>query len=340
MVSAEEIGVFAGLPLLAGLAVTATLRWLRVPMAVPSGCWLVVTLVYWLRLALDEAAAGGQFLLTAEERLDHVSAAAQSLLFPAVAIQWVPWVVGVLLVVGWGAFWAKVVGAHFFTMAESDRPSSLVDQPPQGGRFVILGLTLLAGSVFAAAIVRMLWTSIYFSEEAKVLSQIGMVGLPALVLGISSACFALVPPNRAARVTKHVLIVVLAASGCGILATSGTLRYALLGASGVVAAVLASLFTRRLEAWLDYTGVMLAAAIGLPLILGYFFAEVTWWSLLLVGLSAVGTAVFQRCRLVSWPVVVVVGLVVAIPVLAALTTCGYHFYREVSAEPAYSIDDF
>ena len=329
MVSPAELITFVGLPLLAGLALAVGLHVLHVPTATSAGCWVAVVLTYWLRFALDEALANGQPLFASGGVSEPMLAAGKTILIPTTAIQWVPWCATALFLLfgPMTSFRERITVGLNGKEDNSTRHDLRSDRAQRN----LLGFALVF-LVFALTITRMIWTSIYFTDSYSLLLKLGFVSIPACVLGIGSYGFATSLPIQM-RASKQVLILTLAVCSCGILATSGTLKYAMLGTSGISAACIPLVLVRRTAANFPAEGVILSAAIGLPLVLGYFFAEVSNASIVLCGLSFACTMLLKYCQHPGWKSPAIV-LLLAVPALIALSISGYGFYMEVFAEPA------
>ncbi len=328
MVFPVELITFVGLPLIVGLALAFSLHKLHIHIATSAACWVAVVLTYWLRFALDEASANGQPLFASGGVSEPALAAGMTILIPTTAIQWVPWCATALFMLyGLMMFFRERITAGLHREEGNSARHDLRFVRKQGN---LLGFTLVF-LVFALAITRMLWTSIYFTDSYSLPLKLGFVAIPACVLGTGSYGFAVSLPIQM-RVSKQVVILALAVCSCGILATSGTLKYAMLGASGIIAACIPLALVRRASANLPAEGMILSAAIGLPLVLGYFFAEVSNASIVLCGLSFVCTALLKYCQYRGLKSAAF-ALLLSVPALIALSISGYGFYMEVFAEP-------
>ncbi|MEL6104859.1 MAG: hypothetical protein AAFU85_02430 [Planctomycetota bacterium] len=293
-------------------------------------CWVAVGACYAGRLVADEISVSASNSETPSQLTEHLSFAAESLLFPKEAILWVPWCAAVALTL-------LTLKQWYGGRSSQQPPSGTTSAPPAKRRWprlmdssILMGLTMMV--LFAVVLTRTFWTSIYFTDAYERWQHVGFVLVPSLALGV--CCFPAFLRRHEEEVDRHssVLVLALSIAGAVILATSGSLRYAMLASAGCNVAVVVFAFCVFARSRVDVAAVCLSCCVALPLVFGVFFADVAWWNAVAVAISFFLYCLFCPGNRSSFYESTLAAILILLPAGAACGFCGYEFWSATQIE--------
>lgn len=293
-------------------------------------CWIAVCACYAGRLIADEMSVSAANPESTSQWTDHLGFAATSLVFPKEAIHWVPWCAGVALTLLTLKQWYGGRSSRESSVEASTAPRTKRRWPRLMDSSILMGLTMIV--LFAVVLTRTFWTSIYFTDAYERWQHIGFVLLPSFALGV--CCFPAFLRRDEEEVDRHSSILVLALSiaGAVILATSGSLRYAMLASAGCNVAVVVFAFCVFARSRVDVAAVCLSCCVALPLVFGVFFAEVAWWNAVAVAISFFLYCLFCPGNRSSFFESTLAAILILLPAGAACGFCGYEFWSATQSE--------
>lgn len=284
MLTANDFLFAMVLPLVMGISVAAVLRWFGWPALGRSGGMLVALVAgYFCRYGMmNFAYVSGQAETDSQPFFnlvtETISQTTTELIAPGVAIAWIPILSAIALTVTLGL-------ASF-----GDRTDNTGDAPLPKSRSRLnaaVGL-LLPVVLAAAAMIVLLKSSVYFSDDFSIPWQAIYVGVPAVLVGlvwvgrvsdfaVASVDGGSLPPTGSDSRWQSLGSLLICFSAMVLLGSSGSFSYALLQIPVLTAIIVGASFFVASEHWrsINNDRWLIASAVCLPVVLGYFFAEVT-----------------------------------------------------------------
>ena len=284
MLTVSDIIFTSILPLIVGMSVAVFLgRFTRPPIGPSIGALLTLIAGYLGRFAvMDFAYADGETVT--QKVVQSLSQTATRLLGPSTAIQWIP-------IFATAALATTIIVARVGSTGSSQQPGD-TSSPNFFSRLVICGLLV---ALTALAIVRFLWTSVYFSASFTWAAQIGYVVVPAFLIGAVWAgafCARGIGRNTADwHISRwaSVSTLLLSASALVLLASSGSLTIGLLQIPALSAAMVSAVFYQSNTGRHAFNGDawLIATSICFPVAIGFFFAQLRWEAAVLFAISSI-----------------------------------------------------
>lgn len=348
MISWVEWNLVFLLPLLAGGALAiATQRWRdrRVSLGVMAA---TLSLSYLGNLLAQEYSIEGNSL----DWLGALSLAGQEFLWPKQAIGWVP--VGVWTYLIFGILCSRL---FFPANGSLDGLAPRADQQPRPG-FSIgewiqkVGFSLICGTGVLLLLLRMLWTSVYFSDRHTSLYQFLLLAIPTVFVVVVAAVSVSSPFNAQRQPSRVGLLATMALvlSTSLLLATQGTVSLAKLSATAGMALSVPTVagwvrLTRhqrlvveqRFRNTITIPDVILVGLLAawVPLLLGHLFAEVSVNSVVVCGISWLALAACWPDRAQPWYQKWGVVAVLLTPTIGMTVNSVQNFQSEVSESMGY-----
>jgi len=271
----DTVAVFI-MPLLLGLASVWCFK-KATKLGAAIAMWFAIVSCYLFRWTQAEWSILEGNAKSTEAFVFCLKSAFGQLVSPTTALQWLP-----LAVTG-------IVMTHGIILFVADRKTG---KDQQEGLLLGRGSKLFQRSIFAAFLViciglmaRLLWTSIYFTDRYSTTQHAAFVLTPALAL---ATIWWLGSMRRDACDDSKLGTITLATitlSICVLLGTSGSIQYAMFTAGTMTFPFILLLHSRsHCELVRPLAGIV-PFTVGLPVVLGYYFAEVTWFSGLQAFLS-------------------------------------------------------
>ena len=276
------------LPLVAGIGVAVIFKMIKPPAiaSLSRSCGVLTALLlgYFSHFAsLNFAFADGENY--SQKVMLTLAQTTSQILNPSTAIQWLPIITTTCLAM---------------TLLISQRRSldKPIDHDPlvQNTSRVKIQSRLRSVFIFgmlailvAGTITRLLWSTVYFTDRYTLLSQIGLTSIPVIILSwIWLGGFQHSLPSQAFSRWTVASTLLLSVSAMVLMATSGSVTFALLQLP-VIAATLVGLTSFNasiIRSPANHDAWLITSGISLPVVLGFFFAEVSWENALLFSLAA------------------------------------------------------
>ncbi len=272
------------LPLILGLSLAVFLSHLvQTTWAPAMGAWATLVTGYLGRFAImDFAYADGETVT--QKVVQSLSQTATGLLSPPTAIQWIPIFATAVLA-------TTVIVERVGPIGSSKQPDGSLSHHFLS-RALIYGLLV---TLSATAVVRLLWTSVYFADPFPWTVKLGYVAVPAILISavwfgaFSAASIGCKTSCQYISRWASVSTMLLSASALVLLASSGSFTIGLLQipalSAAVVVAVLHQPTTERYAVGGDIW--LIVSAVCFPVAIGFFFAEVRWEAAVLFASSAI-----------------------------------------------------
>ena len=206
------------------------------------------------------------------------------LLNPMAAIQWIP-----LFAVA-----CLAITIIIESVGSEEDSCDISDSSPRSisSHVLIYGLLVV---LTAAAVVRLLWSSVYFTDRYALTAQIGYTIVPALLIGavwlggFNPRQCRQRDPNQLISRWASVSTVLLSASALVLLASSGSFTIGLLQIPVLSAAIVSAVFVPTTSnRWpLNSDAWLIASAVCCPVAIGFFFAKVRWETAVLFAMSSI-----------------------------------------------------
>lgn len=284
MLTANDFFFAMLLPLVMGIIVAAVLRWSGRPALGRSGGMLVALVAgYFCRYGMMNFAYVSSQGETDSQPLfkwvtETVFQTTTELIAPGVAIAWIP----ILSVIAL----AVTLGLACFNDRTNDTGDDTV--PQSSSRLSAAAGLLLRVVLAAAAMIVLLKSSVYFSDDFSIQWRAIYVGVPAVLValvwaGRTGHCVVIPADGDSVKRTapesrwQSLGSLLICFSAMVLLGTSGSFSYALLQIPVITAIIIGASFFVASEnsRSLNDDRWLIASAVCLPVILGYFFAEVT-----------------------------------------------------------------
>ena len=288
MLTVTDILLKMLLPLVAGIVMAGSFRIVMRPAVASLGrsCGVLTALLlsYFAHFALLNFAFADGETFRSKVKLT-LSQTISQILNPSTAIQWLPIITTACLVATLLVAKLQPADKPLNHDSEGQKTSGSQRSSKLLGVFKFCLLFLAA----AGTISRLLWSSVYFTDRFSLVSQIGYAAIPAIA--ISLIWLGGFRQNDHSQMTSRWTVVstlVLSVSAMVLLGTSGSFSFALLQIPVIAAALvgfacfypLAKRSPANHDAWLITSGICL------PVLLGFFFAEVRWETAMLFALAA------------------------------------------------------
>lgn len=272
-------------PLLLGLAAAWCFRSVA-SLGAAVGTWVALvscylfrwTLADWTILETDAKSAGGLVVC--------LKSAFGQLVSPSTALEWLPLAAtGVLIFDVIGLFVARRRG-----------DGNQQERELLGRRSTVFLVASLAAfsALCVGLMARLLWTSIYLTDSYSTWQQTAYLIVPAIALASIWWFGKLRRDNSDDSTLGLIALAVVTLSICVLLGTSGTIQYALFTGGAMTFPFILLLHRRSQSELARPVAGIVAVAIGTPVALGYFFAELTWVN----GLAAYASLVML---MLMWP---------------------------------------
>jgi len=249
------------MPLLIGSAAAWCFRHFAT-IGVAVGLWATIVTGFLSRLALDEWNVLDDNLKSLGGALECLQLATRQLVMPNTAIRWVP-------------IYATVALAVTILRPTTDGSSSMLESKERnnvGAIALALVIVLLTGSMMTRA----LWTSIYLTETYTQAEQAGWIAVSALLLSAVWCAGAIRSPASEESQVGLISLGLLSFFGCVLLGSSGSISYAMLMAPTVAFPLVLMTQGHSQVGLARLSAGLVAVSMGLPVVLGHYFAEVKW----------------------------------------------------------------
>ena len=333
MLTATDIVLKMLLPLMAGISVALIFRMTKRPAVVAFGrsCGVLTALLlgYFAHFALlNFAFAVGE---TFSQKVTLTLSQTTSQIFnPLTAIQWLPIIATLCLAVT-----LLVTKLQFSsTPINHDNQAQNAPNSQRPSNFQIVFIFGALVVLVAGTIVRLLWSSVYFTDRYTLLSQIGHTSIPATLVGlIWLGGFRQGFHKHSSSRWTVASTLLLSISATMLLATSGSFTFALLQMPVIAAALVGFAFfyssTERSPA--NHDGWLITSGIILPVMLGFFLAEVHWGNAALFAISAAMVTWFPPKTIDSKFRKFGITLFVCLPAIAAAIGAAIEFSQAVKS---------
>jgi len=318
VVSWIDFAAIFAMPLLLG---SATAWFFRGRWRAAVGCVVATICCYWFRLTADEWSFVASDSRTVADLITSLGAGVRQICAPKSAIHWVP----IATVVVFAVDRVCALWPRHENLGETSVPKRSVLL------FSVHGVVYTL--VFCGIVSKLLWTSVYFTDSYATWQQLSFVLVPGLLLS-SVWWFARSASEEIGDATHGILsVAAIAGSASAVLGSSGSIQYSLFVAGTLVYSLVMFLLQQETVATRNrpMAGI-LAATIGLPIALGYFFAEVSIVSGLLIWGSLLLLVTYwpkQNANILTkWARAVLI----AAPALVAMGICAFQFAN--ATEPA------
>ena len=288
MLTANDLVFASILPLIIGLSVAVFVRCTtRSRCSHSIGVLSTLIAGYFGRYGvMNFAYAQGE--TTSEKVFQSFSQTSTQLLSPSTAIQWIPII----------AFLCFAISILVARLESANCPNIEKDPSPRSPLHSLLHSLLVYGLLVllsALAIVRLLWTSVYFTDRFSPALQVGYVVVPAAVIAaiwmggfnirVSPQQIDHQPISRWSSIST----LLLSASALVLMASSGSFTIGLLQLPVLSAAMVGAVFIHSPSSHcpINSNAWLIASAVCLPVAVGFFFAEVRWETAVLFFTSSI-----------------------------------------------------
>jgi hypothetical protein len=290
MLTLGDIMFTSILPLTLGMSVAVFLGRLA-PASPRHAIGSLTTLVagyfgYFARM--DFAYADGETI--PQKVAQSISQTATGLLTPSTAIQWIPIFAAAALTI-------TIIVARVQFTGNAMRPEKTQPQS-RFSRWAVFGWFV---ALIALAFVRLLWSSVYFTDRFVLAAQVGYVVVPALLIGaVWAGAFCPIGTGRPQKIWQntsgqriarlsHLSTLLLSASALVLLGCSGSFTVAMLQIPALSAALISFVFhpSDTNDHGLSSDAWLVASSICVPVAIGFFFAQLRWEAAILFAISSI-----------------------------------------------------